>query len=659
MKSNDMPVASPRRGVRVLAGTGLGAAATSALALALMGPAPTAHAQDAVITTTPRPAPIVVGVPRRSRIILRGRSGTASDGGSPSATTITTPDASFIKVHFDHFELPAGVVLEVSNPERTEVYQYRQGQLDAHTVDPDMGQNGISSFSAMSISGPTAVLRLVGEATEPWSSRHSVDISSYLEGYPEEMLPELQSEGLLSTSGDVGATSICGSDDKRPVACYVDSDPDAHDRSRPVGRMLSSGGSLCTVWRVGPDNRLFTNNHCISTQAGVSGAEFWFNYQQASCTNTATATVTKVTGNQMLRTDEALDYTLFTVNDFASLASFGYLGLDVGSLAVGDGLFIAQHPGGRKKELGVNDGSAACTIKTTNGSGTSGSPGSDIGYTCDTEGGSSGSPVISRASNKVIALHHLGGCNNQGAKISRIWPQVASYFNNQVPDGDDGGGTDPDPDPTPGSLQKGVPVNVSGAQGAETRYTITVPAGASNLGFTTSGGSGDADLYVRFGSAPTTSTYDCRPYRSGNAESCTFASPQAGTWHVMLRGYSAYSGLSLVADYATGGGSGAPCTGCTAYTGSLSGTGNSAVQPNGSYYQSGAGAQKGWLRGPAGTDFDLELYRWSGSAWSKVAQSTTATSEESISYNGTAGYYYWRMVSYSGSGSYTVWLDTP
>ncbi|TQD43599.1 hypothetical protein FKV25_10165 [Lysobacter aestuarii] len=282
-----------------------------------------------------------------------------------------------------------------------------------------------------------------------------------------------------------------------------------------------------------------------------------------------------------------------------------------------------------------------------------------MGYTCDTEGGSSGSPVISRASNKVIALHHLGGCNNQGAKISRIWPQVASYFNNQVPDGDDGGGTDPDPDPTPGSLQKGVPVNVSGAQGAETRYTITVPAGASNLGFTTSGGSGDADLYVRFGSAPTTSTYDCRPYRSGNAESCTFASPQAGTWHVMLRGYSAYSGLSLVADYATGGGSGAPCTGCTAYTGSLSGTGNSAVQPNGSYYQSGAGAQKGWLRGPAGTDFDLELYRWSGSAWSKVAQSTTATSEESISYNGTAGYYYWRMVSYSGSGSYTVWLDTP
>ena len=28
-----------------------------------------------------------------------------------------------------------------------------------------------------------------------------------------------------------------------------------------------------------------------------------------------------------------------------------------------------------------------------------------------------------------------------------------------------------------------------------------------------SGGTGDADLYVRAGSKPTTSTYDCRPYK--------------------------------------------------------------------------------------------------------------------------------------------------
>ncbi|WP_211371843.1 S8 family peptidase [Marilutibacter maris] len=221
-----------------------------------------------------------------------------------------------------------------------------------------------------------------------------------------------------------------------------------------------------------------------------------------------------------------------------------------------------------------------------------------------------------------------------------------------------GSDPDPDPDPTPGELQKGVAVSVSGASGSETRYTFAVPTGASDLSFVTSGGSGDADLYVRFGAAPTTSTYDCRPYQNGNNERCDFASPQAGTWHVMLHGYSAYSNVSLVADYGTGGGD-APCTGCTRYSGSLAGTGSSQVQPGGTYYQAAAGTHNGWLQGPSGTDFDLELYRWNGSGWSKVAESITPTSVESVSYNGSAGYYYWRVLSYSGSGSYELWLDTP
>lgn len=99
-------------------------------------------------------------------------------------------------------------------------------------------------------------------------------------------------------------------------------------------------------------------------------------------------------------------------------------------------------------------------------------------------------------------------------------------------------------------LQNGVPVsNLSAAKGAQLNYTVNVPAGASNLVIATSGGSGDADLYVKFGSAPTLSSYDCRPYISGNAETCTFAAPQAGTYYVMLNGYAAFSGLTLKATW--------------------------------------------------------------------------------------------------------------
>ena len=92
--------------------------------------------------------------------------------------------------------------------------------------------------------------------------------------------------------------------------------------------------------------------------------------------------------------------------------------------------------------------------------------------------------------------------------------------------------------------------------GYSVNYTLTVPAGSSNLNFTMSGGTGDADMYVKFGSAPTDSSYDCRPYKSGNAETCTIAAPSAGTYYVRLKAYSAFSGVSLLADYTASGGGG-------------------------------------------------------------------------------------------------------
>jgi serine protease len=98
-------------------------------------------------------------------------------------------------------------------------------------------------------------------------------------------------------------------------------------------------------------------------------------------------------------------------------------------------------------------------------------------------------------------------------------------------------------------LENGVPIsNISGAKNQQLFYTIEVPANV-NLSITTSGGRGDADLYVRKGSKPTTSSYDCRPYKNGNNESCSINSGQGGTYHIMLRAYSAFEDVSLVGQY--------------------------------------------------------------------------------------------------------------
>ena len=102
-------------------------------------------------------------------------------------------------------------------------------------------------------------------------------------------------------------------------------------------------------------------------------------------------------------------------------------------------------------------------------------------------------------------------------------------------------------------LNNGVAVTgLSAATGASVNYTMVVPAGASGLKFVTSGGTGDADMYVKFGSAPTDTVYDCRPYASGNAETCNIATAQAGTYYVRLKAYSAFSGVSLTGSYTTG-----------------------------------------------------------------------------------------------------------
>jgi vibriolysin len=104
----------------------------------------------------------------------------------------------------------------------------------------------------------------------------------------------------------------------------------------------------------------------------------------------------------------------------------------------------------------------------------------------------------------------------------------------------------PVPPPTNTPMDKNVPLTgLSGARGSSAYFSVQVPEGATNLKFTMSGGTGDADLYVRFNSAPTTTQYNCRPYSSGNNETCSFPTPAEGTWYAMLRGFSAYSGVTL------------------------------------------------------------------------------------------------------------------
>jgi vibriolysin len=74
--------------------------------------------------------------------------------------------------------------------------------------------------------------------------------------------------------------------------------------------------------------------------------------------------------------------------------------------------------------------------------------------------------------------------------------------------------------------------------------------GAAAVKFQLSGGYGDADLYVRRGSAPTTEIFDCRSAGPVNDETCEFNPAEDGTYHVLIFAYQPFGGMTFTVSIA-------------------------------------------------------------------------------------------------------------
>jgi hypothetical protein len=333
------------------------------------------------------------------------------DGGRK--LTLRYPGATYVKPHFSRILLLPGDYLTVADPSGAEVHRVESGLL------PGPGRWG------MSVSGDTAVVELHSLrpdllGLESTIANLGVGVDRVAHGFS----PEERARQPRNTP-----ESVCGGDQKADAVCYKSKDPVAYERSKAVARLLINGNELCTAWRAGPNNRLMTNNHCIVTSADAYDTEVWFNYQCAQCGGHAVFRSTKVWGDKVLSTNEELDYTLFTVEDFDLVKKFGYLQFDLRRAAKGEELYIPQHPGGDPTEIAMTsdeDAKGNCAVDDPNYTGYA--AGSDISYFCDTEGGSSGSPVISKRTDKVLALHHFGGCPNSGVRLDLIYNKIKSQL---------------------------------------------------------------------------------------------------------------------------------------------------------------------------------------------------------------------------------------
>ena len=302
--------------------------------------------------------------------------------------TIISSGAEFLRIHFKRFNLPDGDYLTISSPDGADFWTYT-----------GKGPRGTGEFWSFSVDGDTAIVELhSGNRIEKGRARrYGLTVDRIAHG----TLP-LDDEGPI-------AKIICGTDGRRDAACYTSIN------TRPVARLsFQSGGSsfVCTGWLVAGSNSstMLTNNHCVANQTEVSTVQARFNYQRTTCGGTTTASFTTYAGGTFLRTSSSLDYTLLTLQGNPE-ATWGEYTATSKLPTTGLLINFPQHPGGNVKRVGFWKDSAQtqrCDVAAVGGSFGYAS-GSQMSYSCDSEGGSSGSPIMDAGTGRIIGLHHLGG----------------------------------------------------------------------------------------------------------------------------------------------------------------------------------------------------------------------------------------------------------
>ena len=219
--------------------------------------------------------------------------------------------------------------------------------------------------------------------------------------------------------------SYCALADWRNMACFS-SVPKIYELGPSVFRLRvvrNGTAGTCTAWKSGREGRFVSNNHCLPDQTVVSTGELDYKYDTTTCDGDTGSAAAVYNADTLISTDATLDFTVFTVKE--NLSSVKCLVRSTTMPTTSDRILIIHHPDGDYKKISfksTTDAGGFCIIQATcrNNQTTC--------YNCDTSEGSSGSPVIYKASSGVLSVfalhfgHYTGptGCPNYGTKIQYV-----------------------------------------------------------------------------------------------------------------------------------------------------------------------------------------------------------------------------------------------
>ncbi|GMF64974.1 unnamed protein product [Phytophthora lilii] len=318
--------------------------------------------------------------------------------------------ASYIAVHFAGFNLPDGDSVVISSPDD-------KNTSVSHTYT-GRGRDQRGTFIASFIPGNsvTVTYNSVGAATADQGYR----ITGFSRGYPT-----------------MKEESICGDGDQSlPAKCYAPGSnlseglPLAYKKAQAVARLLINGTYLCTGWLGGSEGHIFTNQHCFEEEEWALTTDFEFGAESSSCSDECEeqlgcAGKLVATTSTFIADSNDIDYSVVKLPDCVDLRPYGYLQLRGSGPEVNESIYVPQHPDGYAKRIvSTVDGGDDTSIRSVGEDGSCGT--NQVQHDADTQGGSSGSPLIATNDNLVVAIHHCGGCMNTAIDVRTVLTDLAS-----------------------------------------------------------------------------------------------------------------------------------------------------------------------------------------------------------------------------------------
>lgn len=396
-------LARRHRSIRLLAGC---------LAVGLVGSTASGQTRGQKSIERPEPGPSRIGSSVPFKVEPRLEFAFEVGGGLRVwADLVRVAGASFLKAHLVDVNLRAGDVLTLRSATGQVVDEIR-----------GRGPKDQGSFWALSAFGEE--LQLEFEFKHPYpKAPFWID---------QVILGDAAILDLAQMTED-----ICSPENFDDVFCYQ-ADPGKWGNVLASVGVMTVGGNpasalFCSGSNISPQNYLLTNRHCITSDGDCDASEFVFKYYRQGCNNGAATTPDW----QGFRCDQVvafspfsscdqglgdLDYSLSSVIGDPA-ATFGYATPDPVRLTDGEAIYIIQHPNGRPHEIAHGSGTNVDVSGTV------------LRYynTLDTEPGSSGSPIYRESDDKLVGLHHCGGCTsagvgNRGMLMADIYPQIQAFL---------------------------------------------------------------------------------------------------------------------------------------------------------------------------------------------------------------------------------------